>query len=213
MRKEEIIQNLLSKKSKERRKTAKEIGKQKLIEYGEDLFIAYLKETDIRTWETQVEMILSLGLINYKLALPNIEAIILINKPHDMITYAAAQTYVRLKRTSLHDAQPIIELLKFGGLSIVDGALNPLGYDKMSPPTKQINELIDLSWDLHKHKDRIGYESNYSDPRYGLAAACAGWDKKLTKSFLMHCIETANKDSSLILVSEKSLKGKYAALR
>lgn len=211
---EQIKTFLTSSKSSDRRKGAKEIGKQKLIELGESLFNAYLKESqNTKTWETQVEMILALGLIDYKQALPIISEIVLLNTPHSMISYVSAQTYIRLKRKSLEDAKPIIELLKIGSLSIVDGALNPLGYDKMMPSTEEIKTLITLAWDLHKHKDRIGKERAYCDPRYGLAAACAGWDKQLTFDFLNYCLETANGDTPLLNVAKNALKQKYIKLR
>lgn len=210
----EIKANLFSVKSGDRRKAAKEICKQKLEILGENLFLAYVKEKkDSRTWETQVEMILALGIVNYKAVLPNIEYIVKSNNPHSMVTFAAAQTYVRLNRNSINDAKPIIDLLKFGGLSLVDGALNPLAYDRMSPNNQEINELIKLGWNLHKHKDRIGKESGYCDPRYSLAAACAGWDKELTIEFLKHCLATAGKDTALRKVAENSLNQKYSKLR
>jgi hypothetical protein len=209
---EEIKVKLHSKKSADRKRAAKEIGKLNLTDLAEDLYKAYLTETtDKRTWETQVEMILALGLINYKNALTEIEQIVKANKPHDMITYAAAQSYVRLKRKSLNDVSPVLELLQFGGLSIVDGCLNPLGYDKMQPEENEIKELIKLSWDLHQHKDRLGLQHGYTDPRYGLAAACAGWDRQLTRDFLEHCLATG--DTPLKYVAENSLKGKYVKLR
>lgn len=209
---DEIKSKLQSTKSADRRRAAVEIGKTKLTDLADDLYRAYLVEaTDTRTWETQVQMILALGLLDYKIALKEIEQIVRANKPNDMITYAAAQSYVRLKRQSLIDASPALELLQFGGLSTVDGCLNPLGYDKMQPDEKQIKELIKLSWDLHKHKDRLGQESGYCDPRYGLAAACAGWDSQLTRAFLEHCLATG--DTPLKYVSENSLKGKYVKLR
>ncbi|MCZ4222510.1 hypothetical protein [Pedobacter rhodius] len=211
----DIIKTFLtSNKSSERRKGAKEIAKYNVVELGESLFNAYLKESqNTKTWETQVEMILALGLINYKKALIIISKIVLLNTPHSMVSYAGAQTYIRLKRRSLKDAKPIIELLKTGSLSIVDGALNPLGYDKMMPSAEEIKTLIKLSWDLHKHKDRIGKELAYCDPRYGLAAACAGWNKQLTFDFLNHCLETSNGDTALLNVAKNSLKQKYIKLR
>lgn len=208
---EEIKTKLHSTKSADRKRAAKEIGKLKLTDIGDDLYQAYLRETkDKRTWETQVEMILALGQLDYKNALSEMDTIIKANNPHDMITYAAAQTYVRLKRKSLSDASPVLELLKFGGLSTVSGCLNPLGYDKMQPDESQIKELIKLTWDLNKHKD---YEPGYGDPRYGIAAACAGWDRQITKDFLEYCIATANGDTPLEYVSKNSLKGKYVKLR
>jgi hypothetical protein len=212
MTNEEIRSKLHSSKSPDRRRAAKEIGKSKLADFADDLYKAYLKErTDKRTWETQVAMILAIGMVNHKEVLKEIEPIIRANDPHDMITDAAAQTYVRLKRESINDAKPVLELLRFGGLSIVDGALSPLGYDKMLPDEKQIKQLINLSWNLHKHKDLVGFEDNYCDPRYGIAAACAGWDRELTKDFLRHCVATG--DTPVIYVAENSLKGKYVRLR
>jgi len=208
---EEIKTKLHSTKSADRKRSANEIGKLKLTDLADDLYQAYIKETkDKRTWETQVEMILALGLLDYKNALTEIETIIKANNPHDMITNAAAQTYVRLKRKSLNDATPVLELLRFGGLSTVSGCLKPLGYDRMQPDEEQINELIKITWDLNKHKD---YEPAYGDPRYGIAAACAGWDRRLTKDFLEHCLATADGYTPLTYVSENSLKGKYVKLR
>ena len=209
---ENIESKLQSPKSDDRRRAAKEIGKAKLTDLGDALYKAYLVEvTDKRTWETQFEMVLALGLIDYRIALEQIEKLVRENKPYDMITRAAAHSYVRLKRHSINDASPALELLQFGGLSTVDGCLNPLGYDKMLPDVIQIKELIRLGWDLHKHKDRLGRERGYSDPRYGLAAACAGWDNQLTKGFLEHCIKTG--DTPVKYVAENSLKGKYVKLR
>lgn len=50
---EEIKEKLTSKKSTNRRRASKEIGKSKLSEFGDDLYDAYLKEkNDKRTWET-----------------------------------------------------------------------------------------------------------------------------------------------------------------
>jgi hypothetical protein len=97
-------------------------------------------------------------------------------------------------------------------LSAVDGALNPLAYDKMIPSNEEITELIKLAWNLHRHPNRLGKERGYTDPRYGLAAACAGWNQKLTTPFLQYCLETAENDP-IIRMAENSLKGKYSKLR
>ena len=210
----DIQLKLQSNKSADRRSAAKTIGKLCIKQLGETLLQSFIKEKkDSRTWETKVEMILSLGLIDYKKAIPEVEIIIEKNLSYDMITYTAAKTYVRLMRTSINDALPVIKLLKSGGLSLVSGALNPLGNDKMMPPCDEINKLISLSWDLHQHKDRIGNENGYLDPRYGLALACAGWDKKLTAPFLNHCLNTAGSDNILKEVAASALRGKYGKSR
>lgn len=61
---------------------------------------------------------------------------------------------------------------------------------------------------MHKKKER-----GFTDPRYGIAAACAGWKKELTEDFLKHCLDTADRDTPLKYVAKNSLKGKYVKLR
>ena len=132
---EEVIGKLNSTKSAERRRAAKEIGKHNLRSLGPELFESFLKEqADSRTWETQVEMMIALGVVELKSALPEIERIVQANSPNGMIAYAAAQTLVRIKRSSLQDANPVIELLKQSRLALASGALCPLAYDRMMPP-------------------------------------------------------------------------------
>jgi hypothetical protein len=212
MTNEEIIENLNSKKSSERRRAAKEIGKGNIAELGDYLYTKYVEEMhDKRTWETQCEMIKSLGIINYKKSFELIEKIVKQNIPQDMITICAATSYVQLKRTSIHDGTPVLELLHFGSVSIICGALKALAVDKMIPANETIKEIIKICWDIHKHKDRIGHESGLIDSRKYLAIACSNWDKDVTKDFLNHCIETAEKnDNNLIEVSKNSLKGTYS---
>lgn len=205
----EIKELLVSKKAKDRLKAAKEIGKSQIDDLADELIVALEKELiNPKTWQTQVEMIIAAGLVKCSYALRLIEPIIQENKEHDMITRAAAESYVRLKRDSINDSKPIIELLGFGGFSVIDGCLNPLGYDRMVPPDNEIKKLIELSWDLHKQKQR-----GFTDPRYGIAAACAGWRKELTEEFLKHCLDTADNDTPLKYVTENSMKGKYVKLR
>jgi SAM-dependent MidA family methyltransferase len=53
---ENIKESLQSQKSEQRRKAAAEIGKQKLLFLGNELFDAYvIEKRDSRTWETKVQ--------------------------------------------------------------------------------------------------------------------------------------------------------------
>jgi hypothetical protein len=221
MHNEEITEKLFSKKSADRRRAAKEIGKNKLKDFGHAVYKQYLEEKkDKRTWETQCEMIKALGHIDYKNALKEIDEIVRNNIPHDMVTFCAAAAYVRLHRENTNDGKPVLELLEFGGISVIGGALFALAFDQMMPDNATIEKIIEKCWDLQKHKDRIGEEHGTMDYRKYLALACANWDKELTEGFLNHCIETSThinrlhntevKDSNLIDVCQNSLKGKYS---
>jgi hypothetical protein len=218
---DELKEKLVSKKSKDRLSATKSISKEKISELADDLFAAYLKERqDPRTWQPQSEMIRALGLLDYKAALPDIEIVVRKNIPHDSITIRAATTFVQLKRKSINDAQPVLELLSFGSTSVIHGALIALAVDRMIPPNNEIEQIIKISWDINKHKDRIGHEYGLMDPRNELARACAGWDKSLATGFLNHCIETAFnindnrkpvENNILIDICKNSLSGKYAS--
>lgn len=204
----ELRERLGASKSAQRRSAAKTIGRERLTELADALHEAYLAEReDSRTWETQYEMLVALGLVGHMAALPDIEPIVRANEPHDMITYGAAQAYVRLSRDSLADAAPSLELLEFGRLSVVDGCLVPIGRDRMMPDTPSIRALTEGAWDLHRHPDRVGKEAGLMDPRDSLAAACALWDSDLVRPFLEHCMATG--DQPLRRVAEASLEGRY----
>jgi hypothetical protein len=74
----------------------------------------------------------------------------------------------------LNDGLPVLELLEFGHISVIVGALMALAYDQMVPDNNTIEKIIKLCWDLKNHKDiTVGI----SDGRKYLAIACANWDK------------------------------------
>ena len=217
---DETKEKLVSKKSKDRRRAAKEIEKNKLADLADILYQAYKKEVnDKRTWETQVAMITALGVINYKEALADIETIVRENAPLDAITSAAATSFVQLSRKSIEDAAPVIELLRFGSVSVISGALKSLAVDQMQAPINEMKEIIKVSWDINKHKDRIGHEFGLIDSRIYIALACWNWAKEETTPFLNHCIDTAYnisrfdkpvKNTNLINVCTNSLAGKIS---
>ena len=217
---DEIIEKLNSKKSTDRRRGAKEIGKLKLYDFEEYLYEIFITEKlDKRTWETQCEIIKALGSIDFKKAIIEIEQIVRANVPHDMITSVASTTYVQLKRKSINDGSPVLELLEFGSVSVIQGALLALAIDQMKPDENEVRNILSFCKDINKHKDRIGHEFGLMDSRQYLAIACANWNVELTKDFLNHCINTASNINSfgkpvinqnLIDVCQNSLKGKFS---
>jgi hypothetical protein len=216
---EELRERLISRKSAERRSAAKLIGKAQLTSLSDPLLTAYLKERgDKRSWETQVEMIKAIGRLNYKPALPEMEALVLQNNPFDTITIFAARTYVQLRRTSLNDGGPVLQLLPSARISVLTGILMALSTDRMMPDREDCKTIIRACWDANAHTDRNDNEYGLTDPRIYLANACAGWDKQLTAGFLHHCISTAFvtlpsgkrvEDKALTDICKKALSGKY----
>lgn len=189
------------------RKAAKIIAKHRLTIFGKALHEGLIKiAMNPKHWETQTEIIKVLGLIDYKPSFSDIMAICLANKEFDMVTCVSATSYVRLKRQNIADVQPVFELLKQNGYAVTCGALDALGYDRMMPQQDDVKSLIELCFDLRSPNPK-----GLTDPRYGLAAACAGWNAALVKNFLINCIQTG--DAPVKYVAENALKGKYVKLR
>ncbi|WP_163307648.1 hypothetical protein [Dysgonomonas sp. 521] len=200
----QIANDLQSKQSAKRRSAAKKIRKNQLIQLGDDLYKAYIKEReDKRTWETQTEMILAFGRIGYSGIEGDLRLIIDKNEPHDMITIAAARSYVRLKRKSLSDAEPVIELLKNGNLSVLNGATDILTFDDMHPSEEQIKAIISL---LDSKNEKDISIRGLGDPREGLLSAMSKWKDAVSQSYL----ERFNKSDNQLLrkCAELALKGK-----
>ena len=217
---EEIATKLQSSKSADRERAANAICKLKLTDLAEDLFAAFLKDTkENRSSYTRCAMIKALGVLDFKKALPEIKKIVVKNFIHDTLTGLATTCYIQLKRKSIHDGEPVIDALKFGRYSVINGALFALAVDQMVPKENEIKEIIKLCKNINKHKDRIGHEYGLIDSRIYLALACANWDPKLTIDFLNHCIVTAididvqgkpYPNQKLVDVCNNSLNGKFS---
>ena len=220
MTREEIETLLFSKKSTERRRAAKYIGKHNLVAFAEQVHEAYVKEKrDERTWETQAAMINTLGLLDHKPAKNDIEQVFRQSGELHTTAIEAATAYIRLARKSINDSQPVLELLALDNYAVLTGVSLSLAIDKMLPDREAIELILKCYWNSNKHKDRIGKEYGIMDARQYVAIACANWDVSLTADFLNHCIETAyditsfNKPArnlTLVAVCENSLKGKYS---
>ena len=63
-----------------------------------------------------------------------------------------------LRRSHKNDASEIIRLLKMGSYSALIGAVTVLTVDQMIPCEAKILEILKLTKDAHKHKDRQGSE-------------------------------------------------------
>lgn len=182
-----IKESLYDSKSTNRRSAAQKIGKKKIIELGDDLFNAYLKEKkDIRTWETQTAMIIALGKIGYKNAIEELSKILEANAQFDTITDAAACSFVRISRKHKNDAMPVIELIKNGKLSTLNGATSVLTYDDMIPSDEEVLKIIDI---FNKKSENDLVSIGVGDPRSYLISAMSKWKKELTINYLNQYIE------------------------
>lgn len=138
-----------------------------------------------KSWETQSELFKCIGINNYRKASSILESIAEKNEEYDMVTISVGTALIRVKRLEKNDVSELLKRLKTMKYSLGYGMLDALGYDKMLPNNEDIKTIIKSTWDFG-----ISREKGFVDPRYGLAAACAGWDKEIVRDFLNHCIAT-----------------------
>jgi len=127
--------------------------------------------------------------------------------PDGIMLSDLARAFFRLNRTSLSDCATIFLLQDIPSIPVQAALLEVLGYDRMVPPVEVQKQLI---LQFFHYGDFLDHRVS-TDPRYGLAAACAHWDEGVVHRFLLHCLRVD--DAPLRYVAEHSLKRKYAKLR
>jgi len=191
--------NLLGKSTVKRRKAATEIRKKKLDGYATELLEALKMEFGKSYNDTQTEIIKTLGYFGNKNAKIYIQENYIDN---GFFLADSCAAFLRIDCT----ISDFIKILNEENYSKSEGTLEVLGYDKIIPSIEEQDIIITKCWDFGLNRQK-----GLTDPRYGLAAACAGWKSEKTKSFLLHCLNS--NDVPLTYVAEKSLKGKYVKLR
>lgn len=202
------VEELLAKQTVSNyKKAAKIILTNDLTEYCHPL-VTYVEKLLItrKSYDTICKLIEVIGQLNCQSAVSILEKICNEDSEHDLITIYASKAYIRLVRKNLSDVTKIIEFLKSKKWSVKQGALYALGYDKMVPLTVEQEEIIKLSWNFGDNKVQ-----GLLDPRYGIVAACAGWNADNVDDFLEFCMESY--DKSVRDVASSSLKRKYVKLR
>ena len=207
-KKNDMKDELLGKSTIKRRKAALLLRKKFLKEdYCDILFDALQIEEGTNSWQTKLELIKTIGVRKCVKAKDYLR-LNYINGAEDycILGMSAATSYVRLSRNGLNDVLHVVELINSAKYCLVEGALEALGYDCMVPLIDEQKYIVDKCKAFGNDRPK-----GYTDPRYGLAAACAKWDKDVVEEFLENCILSS--DVPLKYVAEKSIQGKYVKLR
>ena len=176
-----IKNDLVSSKSPKRRSAAKKIAKYKIFSLANELLKAYLEERkDIRTWETQSEMINALAKINCKAAIPYLKEIVDENKDMDTVTMKASLSYIRLNREALNDMTLILSLLEKGKRSVFMGAVYAMAYDDVIPTEQEIITVLDI------FEKRDVYDDPYTYDAQPIISSMYKWRNDIIAPFLEH---------------------------
>ena len=180
-----IKNDLFSSKSSTRRNAAKKIKRNEIVSLAEDLLKAYLEERkDVRTWETQTEMIKALGKIHCQAVIPYLKEIVDADKDMDTITIYATLEYIRLTRRNPNDMSLILNFLKNGGKSVFTGAVFAMAFDDVIPTKQQMIEVLNIL-----DKERAVYNNPYVYPTQHIISSMYKWPNEMILPFLQHYIQ------------------------
>ena len=172
---DELVEQLESKRSPKRRSAARRLRKLGNVEAGPYLLKALRNELkDVRTWETQYQMIMAIGECGYKESLPFIKEIAARNFEASMIYIAIGDAIVRLSIKNKDDATPVIDLIASGNEMQISGALRAMAMLRMVPSDDQISEIITFA-------------STYAideGMRFWVIAAAPGWSGSKVERYL-----------------------------
>lgn len=161
-----------------------------------------------RKWEKKVASYLKEQVtLNNVSFLSTLRKVIKENKGTGTILCDCVRAYFRIKRKDIHDCNPLFELYESDNINLCEALLEVLGYDRMVPSKKDQAKIIETFYYFGDKIDR----RYFTDPRYGLAAACAGWSIEVVKPFLNYCLTIA--DAPLNYVAKNALERKYVKLR
>lgn len=195
----EIVAQLGDKKSPKRRSAAKKLRKLKDVDAGPSLMAALETELkDVRTWETQYQMIMAIAECDYKPALPFLNELAKQDFEATMVYVAIGDAIVRLSIESESDVTPILKLLNIGDEMLVDGALRAMAMLKMVPSDSHIEKIIDY---VSKSKVNEGIH-------FWVLAAAPGWPEIKVDKYLDYCAKSSREEiiNAVALARQKKYK-------
>ena len=138
---------------------------------------------DVRTWETQYQMIMALAECNYTPAAAMISTLAQTRFEATMVLVAVGDAYVRLRRTSDSDPIPVFEILAINSESLLEGALRAIAMLRMQFMPEATASIIEQV-----------VASNSERLLFWLAAACPGWSGHAVDEFLNRCEISTRED-------------------
>lgn len=195
----EAVALLGATRSTDRRRAAKRLRDLADPSAADALLASLDKErADPRTWETQYQMAMALGMTGVAGALPLIKEMATQSRYATMLDVGLGDAIVRLDRTEDNDITPVlwcVSAARSDGL--MDGAFRAMAMLRMVPSETAIGQLLDV------------VEARPPDHflRFWVVAAAAGWTGERVRRFLDAAVVSSRKDIAEAAAS--SLTGRY----
>ncbi|WP_406097554.1 HEAT repeat domain-containing protein [Kitasatospora purpeofusca] len=194
---DEAVEQLGHRLSPKRRSAATQLRRLADPAAGPPLLKALEREVrDSRTWETQYQMVMALGMCGHRPALGLLRD--LARRPFEatMVYTALGDAIVRLSAPET-TADSLRWCLDSGTPMLADGALRAVAMQRLCLDTATIDHVLDFLEPLDPH-DGL---------RFWAAAAAAGWPRPQVTRFLHEC--AAGPRSDVAGAAASSLQGKY----
>jgi len=172
-------------RSPKRRSAAKRLRKRGDTSAGKALLSALRKEIeDLRTWETQYQLIMAIGECEYVEALPFLKDFADQPLEATMIYVGLGDALVRLQIQSLNDGEPIIELMESGNEMLIDGAFRAMAMLRMVPSAVHVQKIIRFVSALPLDHGN----------RFWPLAAAPGWQGDEVDTYVAECLRSDRND-------------------
>lgn len=181
----EIAAQLGDKKSPKRRSAAKKLRNLKNVDAGPFLLAALETELkDVRTWETQYQMVMAIGECSFKPALPFLNELADKEFEATMVYVAIGDAIVRLAIKNESDSIPIFKLLDSGNEMLIDGALRAMAMLKMVPSNGHIEKIINY----------VAARELNQGVHFWVIAAAPGWSGAKVEEYLDYCAKSPREE-------------------
>ncbi|MFF2147464.1 HEAT repeat domain-containing protein [Kitasatospora sp. NPDC058190] len=155
-----------------------------------------LEVRDARTWETQYQIVMALGMCGHRPALGLLRDLAQRPFKATMVYVALGDAIVRLSAPK-DTASSLRWCLDTGTPMLADGALRAVAMQRLPLDTATIDHVLDFLSPLDPQDGR----------RFWAAAAAAGWPGPRVRKFLQEC--AAGPRTDVADAATSSLQGKY----
>jgi HEAT repeat protein len=195
----EAMEQLGDASSTRRRAAAKRLRELRDPVAGPVLLAALQEEIKkTRTWETQYQLIMALGVCGHDPALPFLKDLAVSRALNtDSVYTALGDAIVRLGRSFDDDTSPVFWCMELNHDALVDGAFRAMAMLQMVPNSNDVGRIICF----------VDQRGSYDMLRFWPAVAAAGWAREVVYDFLRKCADGERED--VAEAAKGSLAGEY----
>ncbi|MFQ6331849.1 hypothetical protein ACLMAL_37820 [Nocardia sp. CWNU-33] len=155
---------------------------------------------DKRTWETQYQLVMALGMAGNRADVEQLKRLALQPRSATAVNCALGDAIVRLGREDDTDPEPLLWCLQQDVELLADGAVRAVATLRLHLPDTAVNGVLDYA-EAHFH------DLNHKALPYWPAVAAAGWSGPRVQAFLSRCAQDSRQIVSA--AAKDALEGRY----